>query len=135
MLAQRRAAHLQTDRQLRPVNRQQRQIHAFEAALLDERGWQILPGDDDMGLRLRDISGHVRRREDEAVAEINAVAGPWLLRRAVDVDGERLEVGLIRLRPSQCRREREGDATEAEDFRREPSWFCVARRARDDAGS
>ena len=95
MLAQRRTAHLQADRQLRPVNRQQRQIHAFEVALLDERSRQVLPGDDDMGLRLRDVSGHVRRREDEAVAEINAVARPWLLRRAVDMDGERLKAGLI----------------------------------------
>ena len=99
-LAQRRAPHLQTDRQLRPVNRQQRQIHAVEAALLDKRSRQVLPRDDDMGLGLRDVSGHVRRRQNEAVAEIDAVAGPWLLRRAVDVHGERLEAGMDPIAPA-----------------------------------
>ena len=44
--------------------------------LLDERGRQILPGDDDMGLRLRDVSGDVRRRQNEAVAKINAITRP-----------------------------------------------------------
>ena len=54
MLAERRAAHLQTDWQFRSVDRQKRQIHAVETAFLDERGGQVLPGDDDMRLRLRE---------------------------------------------------------------------------------
>ena len=76
MLAQRRAAHLQTDWQLRSVDRQKRQIDGVERAFLDERSRQILASNEDVGLRLRELPGHVRRRQNEAIAEINAIARP-----------------------------------------------------------
>ena len=58
-----------------------------------------------MGLRVGEGSGHVRSGEDKSVAEIYPVPRPGLLRRAVDVNGERLEVGVGGLRPRPGRRE------------------------------
>ena len=92
-------------------------VHIISPA--GQRIGQILPGDNDMRFRLRHVSSHMGRCQDKAVAKVNAISRPWLLRRAVDVHREGFEVGRIGLRPRRVRRRHKGErgATEAEDFR------------------
>src|SRR5277367_510477 len=93
-----------------------------------------------MGLRVGEGSGHVRSGEDKSVAEIYPIPRPGLLRRAVDVNGERLEVGVGGLRPHPGRRERsrQRGATETQDFHRDThdlSRSAVARAKTKNASS
>jgi hypothetical protein len=103
----------------------------LEIAFLDQPGRQVLPGDNDVGLGKGEGSGHVRSCEDEPVAKIDPISGPGLLWRAVDVDGERLEVGVGGLRPPRGRRKRnrQRGATQAQDSCRDAHGFARSAMA------
>src|SRR6266700_3224379 len=87
ILTQRQTAQPHPDRKLPLVHGEERQVHVVEVAILENSGRELLAADLHSGVSPETETRHMSGRNDNPVAQVDALAGPGLLRSPVDVDG------------------------------------------------